>query len=96
MTLGERILILRRRRSMSQGAVAKASGLNRNTIARLEQGALHDLGGQSIVKLAQALGCSADVVLGMAAIDTVQAPQDATPSAPPTRQRTHKAAVPVA
>ena len=70
MTLGERILILRRRRGMSQGALATASGLNRNTIARLEQGNLHDLGGQSLVKLALALGCSTDVLLGMAEMDT--------------------------
>jgi len=69
MTLGERILILRRRRGMSQGTLAKAAGLNRNTIARLEQGDLQDLGGQSLVKLAKALECSADVLLGMVEID---------------------------
>jgi transcriptional regulator with XRE-family HTH domain len=69
MTLGERLLIIRRRRGMSQGAVAQASGLNRNTIARLEQGVLHDLGGESIVKLARALGCSTDVLLGMVEFD---------------------------
>jgi len=69
MTLGERILILRRRRGMSQGALAKASGLNRNTVARLEQGDLQDLGGQSLVKLARALDCSTDVLLGMVELD---------------------------
>jgi transcriptional regulator with XRE-family HTH domain len=69
MTLGERLLILRRRRGMSQGALAKASGLNRNTIARLEQGVLHDLGGESLVRLARALGCSTDVLLGMVELD---------------------------
>jgi transcriptional regulator with XRE-family HTH domain len=69
MTLGERILILRRRRGMSQGALARASGLNKNTIARLEQGVLHDLSGHSLVKLSKALGCSTDVLLGVAPLD---------------------------
>ena len=69
MTLGERILILRRRRGLSQSGLATASGIHRNTIARLEQGDLHDLGGKSLVKLAQALGCSVDVLVGMREID---------------------------
>ena len=63
MTLGERILILWRRRGLSQGGLATVAGIHRNTIARLEQGDLHDLGGQSLVKLAQALQCSVDVLL---------------------------------
>jgi transcriptional regulator with XRE-family HTH domain len=69
MTLGERVLILRRRRRLSQGGLAEVSGLHRNTIARLEQGDLQDLGGESLVKLARALGCSADILLGMREID---------------------------
>ena len=69
MTLGERVLILRRRRRLSQAGLADVAGLHRNTIARLEQGDLHDLAGESLVKLARALGCSADVLLGMREID---------------------------
>jgi transcriptional regulator with XRE-family HTH domain len=65
MTLGERILILRRRQDMTQQQLAKEAGLNKNTIARLEQGNLKDLGGQSVVKLAKALGTSTDFLLGM-------------------------------
>lgn len=65
MTLGERILILRRRQDMTQRQLAKESGLNTNTIARLEQGNLKDLGGQSVVKIARALGTSTDFLLGM-------------------------------
>lgn len=70
MTLGERILILRRRRNLSQRALAKAAAVNFNTIARLEQGGLHDLSGEYIVKLARVLGCTTDVLLGVAEMDT--------------------------
>lgn len=82
MTLGERLLILRRRRGLSQGSLAKASGLNRNTIARLEQDDLHDLGGQSLVKLARALDCTTDVLLGMVEIDTTDAVPTPAPALP--------------
>jgi transcriptional regulator with XRE-family HTH domain len=91
MTLGERLLILRRRSGLSQGGLATASGLNRNTIARLEQDDLHDLGGQSIVKLARALGCTTDMLLGMSALDAVGT-VPTTVSAPSSRQRPRKAA----
>jgi len=65
MTLGERILILRRRQDMTQQQLAKEAGLNKNTIARLEQGNLKDLGGRLVAKLAQALGTSTDYLLGL-------------------------------
>jgi transcriptional regulator with XRE-family HTH domain len=65
MTLGERILILRRRQDMTQQQLAKEAGLNKNTIARLEQGNLKDLGGKLVAKLAQALGTSTDYLLGL-------------------------------
>jgi transcriptional regulator with XRE-family HTH domain len=87
MTLGERLLILRRRRGLSQGGLAQASGLNRNTIARLEQDDLHDLGGQSIVKLARALGCTTDMLLGMSALDAVDTVPTPTPASPQRPRR---------
>jgi transcriptional regulator with XRE-family HTH domain len=65
MTLGERILILRRRQDMTQQQLAKEAGMNKNTIARLEQGNLKDLGGRLVVQLAKALGTSTDYLLGM-------------------------------
>jgi transcriptional regulator with XRE-family HTH domain len=65
MTLGERILILRRRQDMTQQQLAKEAGLNKNTIARLEQRSLKDLGGQSVAKIAKALGTSTDYLLGL-------------------------------
>ena len=69
MTLGERILILRRRLKMSQSEVARASGIDKNTIARLEQGVVHDLSGQTVVKVARALQVSTDVLLGVESLD---------------------------
>jgi transcriptional regulator with XRE-family HTH domain len=65
MTLGERILILRRRQDMTQQQLAKEAGLNKNTIARLEQGNLKDLGGKLVANLARALGTSTDYLLGL-------------------------------
>lgn len=64
MTLGERIHLIRRRQGMTQKALAEASGLNPNTIARLEQGSLKDLGGRALGRLADALHTSTDYLLG--------------------------------
>ena len=69
MTLGERVLILRRRVKMSQSELAKASDLDKNTIARLEQGRVQDLSGAAVVRVARALQVSTDVLLGVEALD---------------------------
>jgi transcriptional regulator with XRE-family HTH domain len=75
MTLGERILILRRRQDMTQQQLAKEAGLNKNTIARLEQGNLKDLGGRLVAKVAQALGTSTDYLLGLTEESGVESEQ---------------------
>jgi transcriptional regulator with XRE-family HTH domain len=64
-TLGERILILRRRRGLTQRELADVAGLNTNTIARVERGDLKDLGGQLVAKLAKALETTTDFLLGL-------------------------------
>jgi transcriptional regulator with XRE-family HTH domain len=74
MTLGERILILRRRLKLSQADVAKAAGLAKNTIARLEQGSVNDLSGEAVVRVARALQVSTDVLLGVKDVDAVLLP----------------------
>jgi transcriptional regulator with XRE-family HTH domain len=74
MTLGERILILRRRLGLSQNDLAEASDLDKNTIARLEQGRVHDLSGAAIVRVARALHVSTDVLLGVKDVDAVRLP----------------------
>jgi transcriptional regulator with XRE-family HTH domain len=91
-TLGERLLILRRRRGLTQKALAHAAGLNTNTVSRLEQGDLHDLGGQSVAKLAQALRTTTDFLLGLSdqpekgAISS----NDADTTAPAPAKRLHR------
>ena len=69
MTLGERILVLRRRLKMSQQDLAKAARLDKNTIARLEQGRVKDLSGETVVRVARALQVRTDVLLGVEPLD---------------------------
>ena len=69
MTLGERILILRRRLKYSQATVARLAEIDVNTIARLERGEMHELSSNRIVRVAQALQVSTDVLLGVRAMD---------------------------
>ena len=64
-TFGERILILRRRNDLTQRELAKMAGINSKTLARVERGEVKDLAGQAIAKLARALGCSGDYLLGL-------------------------------
>jgi transcriptional regulator with XRE-family HTH domain len=64
-TLGERILILRRRQDLTQRALARSAGLNSNTLARVERGELKDLSGQLLAGLARALGTTTDFLLGL-------------------------------
>mgnify|MGYP001159350300 CR=1 FL=1 len=64
-TLGERILILRRRHDLTQRALARSAGLNSNTLARVERGELKDLSGQLLAGLARALGTTTDFLLGL-------------------------------
>ena len=50
---------------MTQQQLAKAAGLNKNTISRLEQGDLKDLGGRLVARVARVLGTSTDYLLGL-------------------------------
>jgi transcriptional regulator with XRE-family HTH domain len=64
-TLGERVLLMRRRRGLTQRELAERAGINKNTISRLEQGDMKDLGGMLVAKIATALQVSTDYLLGM-------------------------------
>jgi transcriptional regulator with XRE-family HTH domain len=72
MTLGERVLLLRRRRKLTQGALAQAVGVAKNTISRLEQGRIDDVQGHTIAQLARALDVTTDYLLGMAEDEDVE------------------------
>jgi transcriptional regulator with XRE-family HTH domain len=65
MTLGERVLVHRRRCKLSQESLADLAGINKMTIWRLEKGAITDVKGAVLGKLATALGVSADYLLGL-------------------------------
>jgi transcriptional regulator with XRE-family HTH domain len=86
MTLGERILVLRRRKRLTQEALASQVGINKMTLWRLEHGAIQDVKGQVVAKMALALDTTTDYLLGLR-----EEEQPATP-AQPTRQKAHKAA----
>ena len=77
MTLGERILLLRRRKRLTQEELAAQSGVNKMTIWRLEHGAIHDVKGQVLGKMAVALETTADYLLGLRE-DEQPGPQIAT------------------
>jgi DNA-binding XRE family transcriptional regulator len=62
---GERIALIRRRRKMTQKQLGEAVGLHANTIARLERGVLPDIPSQAMGRVAQALGCPSDFLLGL-------------------------------
>jgi len=65
MTFGERVALLRRRQDMTQKQLGKEAEVHHNTIARLERGFLKDLPGRYVKRLAKALGCSSDFLLGL-------------------------------
>ena len=97
MTLGERILLLRRRQRLTQDELAAQAGVNKMTIWRLEHGAIHDVKGQVLGKMALALETTADYLLGLRE-DEHPGPPPATrhpaptPQPPAQRPRPRKAA----
>jgi len=98
MTLGERILLLRRRKRLTQDALAAQSGVNKMTIWRLERGTIQDVKGQVLAKMALELETTTDYLLGLRE-DEPPAPRTATlPDAPPPQPRRQRArqAAPVA
>jgi transcriptional regulator with XRE-family HTH domain len=63
-TLGKRVLLRRRDLDLTQAELAEQVGMSANTIARLERGSVQDLRGNTIARLADVLGVSADYLLG--------------------------------
>jgi transcriptional regulator with XRE-family HTH domain len=62
--LGERLLIFRRRKGMTQRELADASGVNHVSIARIERGQIPYVSVDVLVRLADALEASLDVLTG--------------------------------
>ena len=65
MNLGERVHLLRRRLGWTQRELAEASHTNINNIARIERSEISDPGGQTVARMARALGTTTDYLLGL-------------------------------
>jgi transcriptional regulator with XRE-family HTH domain len=76
LTLGERVLLQRRRHGLTQSALAKAIGVSTPTIFRVEKGDFGDLKGQTIARLARTLQVRADYLLGLTDDDSEWTPDD--------------------
>jgi transcriptional regulator with XRE-family HTH domain len=85
--LGDRIWQARERRGMNQEQLAAAAGIRQGHISRLESGDLKDIRGETLVKIARALGVTTDYLLGL----SDELPEGET--LPPTRRRRRRAAV---
>lgn len=68
--LGQRILLRRRDKRLTQAELGKHVGISGNTIARIERGRIQDLAGSVIAKVAEALDTSTDYLLGLTDDDT--------------------------
>lgn len=69
-TFARRLKALREERGMDQDALASASGVNKGSIARYET-ARNIPRADVVVALARALGCSCDVLVGVAPLAVV-------------------------
>jgi transcriptional regulator with XRE-family HTH domain len=65
LTFGQRLLLMRRQRDLTQKALATEVGLNINTLSRAERSAGATLSGDYLKKIAHALDVSADYLLGL-------------------------------
>jgi transcriptional regulator with XRE-family HTH domain len=63
-TLGENVLIYRRRAGLTQSELGEKTGIDKGTISRLERGYIQDVSTQTLLYLAYALGMSTDALLG--------------------------------
>ncbi len=96
-TIGERVMLMRRRRGLSQRDLAARAEMSPTTLNRLEQG-LQSVYAERLATLARILDVSSDYLLGLPergernASSTASAHADAQSPIPrPKRQRTRKA-----
>ena len=60
MNFGERVHLMRRRRKMTQQALADAVGVSKATMFRIEKGDFTDAMGQTIAQMARVFNVSGD------------------------------------
>jgi transcriptional regulator with XRE-family HTH domain len=63
--LGDRVRSRRVKLDLTQEQVAAASGLKQFHISRIESGDIKDVKGDTLRRLARALGCTTDYLVGM-------------------------------
>lgn len=69
-SLGQKLKALRESHGWGQSECARQVGMDRATYIRLEQAKKPRIEGETIIKLARALGCTSDYLLGLTADDT--------------------------
>jgi transcriptional regulator with XRE-family HTH domain len=62
---GQRIIDSRERNGWTRRELAKRSGLHEQHLLKIEQGLRKRIEGDTLIRLARALGCSADYLLGL-------------------------------
>jgi transcriptional regulator with XRE-family HTH domain len=97
-TIGERVMLMRRRRGLSQRDLAALAEMSPTTLNRLEQG-LQSVYAERLATLARLLDVSADYLLGLPQRESGHASRTASAHAEaqsrifqPKRPRTRKAA----
>lgn len=63
--VGTRIHKLRQQRKMSQQELARLIGVNQSFISKMESGEQTNPNAETLKRLAQALGCTTDYLVGM-------------------------------
>ena len=65
MSLGERLVALRRQRGWNQRTLALAAGVDHSWLSRLERGQRKNMSLRCAIRLARVLGVSLDVLAGV-------------------------------
>jgi transcriptional regulator with XRE-family HTH domain len=99
-TIGERVMLMRRRRGLTQRKLAAMAQMSPTALNRLENG-LQSVYAERIATLARILGVSADYLLGLHEdVQTVRSatntPEDTHDAKPTRRARRARQAAPVA
>ena len=91
-TIGERLLVIRRRRGISQVALARAAGMSPTVVNRLERG-LQCITAERLAILARLLNVDANYLLGLRLEPQPLEGGDAPPRQPALRPERRPAAV---
>jgi transcriptional regulator with XRE-family HTH domain len=77
--MAERVMVLRRRKHLTQAQLATKVGVHWNTVARVEQGKLLDVSALTLARIAQEVGTSTDYLLGLTDLDEPAAGRPSVP-----------------